>query len=112
MKRYGQPKVIVTDKLRSYSAAMKVIGNAPKQETGRWLYNGAENSHLPFQRRERAMLRYRQMRCLQKFASVHSSVHNHLNQERHLYNRDNFKLNRSAALAEWRQLCSAWVQAL
>ncbi len=85
MKRYGQPKVIVTDKLRSYSAAMKVIGNAPKQETGRWLYNGAENSHLPFQRRERAMLRYRQMRCLQKFASVHSSVHNHFNQEWHLY---------------------------
>ncbi len=112
MKRYGQPKVNVTDKLRSYSAAMKVIGNAPKQETGRWLYNGAENSHLPFRRREHAMLRYRQMRCLQKFASVHSSVHNHLNQERHLYNRDNFKLNRSAALAEWRQLCSAWVQAL
>ncbi|MEP1353378.1 MAG: IS6 family transposase, partial [Tateyamaria sp.] len=58
-------------------------------------------------RRERAMLRFRQMRCLQKFAAVHSSVHNHFNQERHLYSRDNFKLNRSAALAEWRQLCSA-----
>ena len=48
MKRYGQPNVIVTDKLRSYGAAMKVIGNAQKQETGRWLNNRGENSHQPF----------------------------------------------------------------
>ena len=107
MRRYGQPKIVVTDKLQSYGAAMKVIGNAGRQETGRWLNNRAENSHLPFRRRERAMLRFRQMRCLQKFAAVHSSAHNHFNQERHLYSRDNFKLNRSAALTEWRQLCSA-----
>ena len=39
--------------------------------------------------------------------AVHSSVHNHFNQERHLYSRSNFKLNRTAALAEWRQLLSA-----
>ena len=50
------------------------------------------------------MLRFRRMRSLQKFASVHSSVHNHFNQERALYSRDNFKLNRAVALAEWRQL--------
>ncbi|WP_282021412.1 IS6 family transposase [Ruegeria faecimaris] len=107
MKRYGQPESIVTDKLRSYGAAMRVVGNGSRQETGRWLNNRAENSHLPFRRRERAMLRFRQMRCLQKFAAVHSSVHNHFNQERALYSRDNFKLNRAAALSEWRQLCSA-----
>jgi putative transposase len=52
------------------------------------------------------MLRFRQMRSLQKFASVHASVHNHFNQERHLYSRANFKLNRTAALSEWRQLFS------
>ena len=106
MKRYGRPEVIVTDKLCSYGAAMKVIGNAPKQETERWVNNRAENSHLPFRRRERAIQRFRQMRCLQKFAAVHSSVRNHFNQERHLYSCENFKLTRSAALAEWRQLCS------
>jgi putative transposase len=44
----------VTDKLRSYGAAMKVIGNAKRQETGRWLNNQAENSHLPF-RRQRSL---------------------------------------------------------
>ncbi|CUH42727.1 hypothetical protein RUM4293_01616 [Ruegeria atlantica] len=107
MKRYGQPESIVTDKLRSYGAAMRVVGNGSRQETGRWLNNRAENSHLPFRRRERAMLRFRQMRCLQKFAAVHSSVRNHFNQERALYSRDNFKLNRTAALAEWRELGAA-----
>jgi putative transposase len=107
MKRHGRAEVLVTDKLRSYGAAMKVIGNADRQETGRWLNNRAENSHLPFRRRERAMLRFRQMRSLQKFVAIHGSVHNHFNQERHLYSRDNFKLNRAAALAEWRQLGAA-----
>ena len=107
MKRHGRPEVLVTDKLRSYGASMKVIGNADRQETGRWLNNRAENSHLPFRRRERAMLRFRKMRSLQKFASVHSSVYNHFNQERHLYTRRNFKLNRAAALSEWRGLCAA-----
>ena len=107
MKRYGSPKVIVTDRLRSYGAAMKVIGNADRQVVGRWKNNRAENSHLPFRRRERAMLRFRRMRSLQKFVAVHSSIYNHFNQKRHLYSRQNFKLNRCAALSEWRLLCSA-----
>lgn len=107
MKRFGPPHVIVTDLLRSYGAAMKVIGNAHRQETDRWLNNRAENSHQPFRRRERAMLRFRRTRTLQKFVAIHSSVHNHFNQERHLCSRANFRLNRAAALAEWRQLCSA-----
>jgi len=47
------------------------------------------------------------MGSLQKFAAIHSSVHNHFNQERHLYSRENFKLNRAAALAEWRELSAA-----
>jgi putative transposase len=47
------------------------------------------------------------MRSLQKFAAAHSSVHNHFNQDRHLYSRTNFKLNRAAALAEWRDLGAA-----
>tara|TARA_R110002072_G_scaffold11596_8_gene52116 strand:- start:1825 stop:2532 length:708 start_codon:yes stop_codon:yes gene_type:complete len=107
MKRHGRAHVFVTDKLRSYGAAMKVIGNVDKQETGRWQNNRAENSHQPFRRRERAMLRFRRMRTLQKFVAVHASVHNHFNQERHLYSRSIFKLNRAAALAEWRGLCAA-----
>mgnify|MGYP000843877719 FL=1 len=107
MRKHGSPDVIVTDGLASYGAALKEIGAADRQETGRWLNNRAENSHLPFRRRERAMLRFRRMRSLQKFASVHASVYNHFNQERSLSTRPNFKLNRAAALAEWRGLCAA-----
>ncbi len=106
MKRHGRPMAIVTDRLRSYRAAMKTIGIAARQECGRWLNNRAENSHQPFRRREGAMARFRDIKTLQKFASVHASVHNHFNQERHLTRREIFKKNRSAALTEWRQLAA------
>jgi len=104
LKRHGSPKSITTDGLRSYKAAMKEIGNTEKQEIGRWANNRCENSHQPFRRRERAMLRFRQMKSLQKFTAVHASVHNHFNQDRHLTDRETYKANRSAALAEWRSL--------
>ena len=106
MRKHGQPVVIVTDKLRSYSAALKELGSGDRQETGRWLNNRAENSHLPFRRRERAMLRFRRIRSLQKFAAVHASVSNHFNLERSLSSRNLFKQNRAAALTEWRGLCA------
>lgn len=106
MRRYGKPQVIVTDGLRSYGAALNELGNADHQEVGRWLNNRTENSHQPFRRRERVMLRFRRMKTLQKFSSVHASVHNHFNQERHLTSRETYKQNRSAALAEWRSLAA------
>ena len=101
MKRNGQPRAIVIDRLRLYRAAMKIIGNGPTREVRRWLNNCAENCHLPFRRREYAMLRFRQIRSLQKFTSIHSSIYNHFNQERHLTSRDNFKFQRDTAVAEW-----------
>jgi len=106
MKRYGRPRSIVTDRLRSYRAAMNVIGNAGAQDCGRWLNNRAENSHQPFRRREGAMTKFRDIKTLQTFASAHASIHNHFNHERHLTPRETFKQNRSAALAEWRQLAA------
>jgi putative transposase len=57
MKKYGQPRSVVTDGLCSYPAAMKEIGNADRHEVGPRLNNRAENSHQPFRRRERAMQR-------------------------------------------------------
>lgn len=87
LKRHGHAEQIVTDGLRSYPAAMRELGNLDRREMGRWLNNRAENSHLPFRRRERAMLRFRQMKSLPKFASVHANVHNHFNLERHLIDR-------------------------
>jgi putative transposase len=83
---------------------MDALGDAEKQEVGRYANNRVENSHLAFRRRERAMLRFRRMKTLQKFASVHANVHNHFNLERHLIDRQSYRERRSAALAEWQIL--------
>ena len=106
LKRHGSPAAVTTDGLRSYGAAMDELGNRAKQEVGRHANNRVENSHLPFRRRERAMLRFRGMKTLQKFASVHANVHNHFASERHLVSRQTYKERRSAALAEWQTLVS------
>jgi len=82
MKRYGQPRVIVTDRLWSYRAAMNVIGNADDQGCGRWPNNRVENSHQPFRRRERAMAKFRSVKSLLKFVSAHASIHHRFNQVR------------------------------
>ena len=87
--------------------ALCEMGGSGLHQAGRWLNNRAENSHRPFRRREYAMLRFRRMQSLQKFATVHSSVYNHFNLRRPLCSRDTFKLNRAAALAQWRQLGAA-----
>jgi putative transposase len=91
MKRHGRPETIVTDRLRSYGAALKDLDRGDDREMGRWLNNRAEDSHLLSRRQNRAMFRFRRMRTLQKFASVHASAHNHFPTERHLQNRDTYK---------------------
>ena len=82
---------------------MKEIGNADRREAGRRLNNRAGFAS-PFRRQERSMQRFRSMKTLQKFSSVHAQVHNHFDQERHLVTRQAYKQRRSAALAEWSAL--------
>lgn len=83
MKRYGRPDTVLIDQIRSYWAAMNELENGADRECGRWLNNRAGNSHQPFRRREVAMARSRDIKTLQKFASVHASIHNHFNLDRH-----------------------------
>ena len=106
MKKYGQPRSVVTDGLCSYSTAMNEIGVADRHEVGGRLNNRAENSHQPYRRRERAMQRFRSMKTLQKFRSVDAQVHNHFNQERHLVTRQVYKQRRTTASAEWNGLAA------
>jgi putative transposase len=103
LKHYRCPKTVVTDKLRSYRAAMKVLGNEHCQENDRWLNNRAENSHQPFRRRKRGMAKFRATKSLQKFVSIHASIQNHFNKERHLNSAHTLKTIRATALREWRQ---------
>jgi putative transposase len=106
LSRHGSPEAITTDGLRSYKAAMTELGNTHKQEIGRWANNRIEGSHTPLRRRERAMLRFRRMKSLQKFTSVHASLHNHFQLERHLVDRQTYKQRRSAAWAEWQTIAA------
>ncbi len=106
LKQHGQAEKIVTDGLKSYPSAMREFGYENRREMGRWKNNRVENSHLPFPRKERVMQRFRRMKSLQKFASVHANIHNHFNSERHLIDRQTYKTRRSAALAEWQILAA------
>jgi transposase-like protein len=107
LRKHGfAPSRIVTEMLRSYSSAFRATGLAAEHDRSLRADNRAENSHQPLRRREDAMARFRDIKTLQKFAAVHASIHNHFNQDRHLIRRNIFKQNRSAAMAEWRQLAA------
>lgn len=84
MRQYGEPETIVTDKLKLSGAALRELGVTRHETDGCWTNNRAENTHQPFRRRERTMHRFRRMRSLQESTSIHSPVHNHFIQERHL----------------------------
>ena len=95
----------MTDRLKSYGAAMQRLRISRRHVCrGRRINNRAENSHQPFRRRERTMLRFCCIRTLQKFTAIHGAVHNHFNLQRHLTNRRTYKINRMAALASWQLL--------
>jgi putative transposase len=108
MKKYGSPCSVVTDGCGAYSAAMMEIGSADRHEVGRRLNNRAEISHQPCRRRERAMQRFRSLKTLQKFSSVHSQVHNQFNQERHLVTRQDYKTISRDALLHWLSGGRSW----
>jgi len=106
IKRNGSPSRIVTDKLGSYRAALRELGYTGMHDTARWNNNRAENSHQPFRRRERSMQRFRSISSLQKFVAVHSQIHNHLNHERHLIRRRDYKVARTQSIVEWQESCA------
>ena len=107
IRKHGKPKSIVTDKLRSYGAALKDLGCSNLQDTTQYLNNLCESSHLPFRRKERSMQKFKKSITLQLFTSIQSQIYNHFNHQRHLQNRENYKLRRNESLREWRDLCVA-----
>ena len=81
------PTVIVTDKLRSYGAALREIGFSGSHEQGLRANNRAENSHQPIRRREQKMQGFKSAKSAQRFVSVHAAVYNTFNVQRHLISR-------------------------
>jgi transposase-like protein len=103
LKKQGfAPEAIVSDKLRSYGAAIRELGLSARHEQGQRQNNRAENAHQPTRRRERKMQRFKSSGSAQRFLSAHAAVHNTFNVERHLISRKTLKAFRTAAMDQWR----------
>jgi putative transposase len=98
------PRVIVTDKLRSYAAAKRKILPGVEHRQSRYLNNRAEVSHPPTRRRERQMQRFKSGRQAQRFLSNHSRIHNHFQLRRHLVSASEYGTARDAAFHTWRDV--------
>lgn len=106
LKRHGSPSTIVTDKLRSYPAALRELGYSGDHCTDKWANNRAGNSHQPLRRRERSMQRFRSLATLKKFIGIHSQIHNYFNHERHLIRRSDYKVARGRSFEIWQECCA------
>lgn len=108
LKRQGYvPNAIVTDRLRSYAAALRDLGLANRHVTGRRSNNRAEVSHQPTRRRERQQVRFKTPGSAQRFLSSHAAIANHFNVQRHLISRRTLKTRRATAVADWHEIVSA-----
>jgi transposase-like protein len=108
LKKYGfVPDRMITDDLRSYSAAARDLGIESRHERGQWRNNRAENSHQPTRRRERKMQRFKSPGSAQKFLSAHAAVYNTFNVQRHLTTRRTHRALRAAAMSTWREAATA-----
>lgn len=100
--RYA-PRVIVTDKLKSYAAAQKELTLGGEHRQSRYLNNSCEVSHQPTRRRERPMKKFKSARHAQRFLSTHSPIHNHFQRRRHLISAAGYRAARARAFTMWRE---------
>jgi transposase-like protein len=123
LKKQGfAPKLLVTDKLRSYAAAFRRLRLTCRHEQGLRKNNRAENSHQAVRRRERKLQRFKSARSAQRFLSMHGAVHNTFNFQRHLISRSTLRIFRAEATAQWsssgrrtsasRQAVASWMARL
>ena len=103
LKKQGfAPKLLVTDKLRSYASAFRRLRLTSQHEQGLRKNNRAENSHQPVRRREHKMQRFKSARSAQRLLSMHAAVHNNFNLQRHLVSRSTLRIFRAEAATQWR----------
>jgi putative transposase len=102
-----QPRVIITDKLRSYGAAKRVVMPGVAHRQHRYLNNRAENSHQPTRERERRMRRFKSDRHAQRFVEVHGIVASHFRPRRHLLSAPDYRQLRNKRFRIWNEVTGA-----
>ena len=108
LKKQGfAPRLLVTEKLRSYASGFRRLRLTCPHEQALRLNNRAENSHQPVRRRERKMQRFKSARSAQRFLSMHAAVHNTFNLQRHLVSRSALRVFRAEAASAWRNAAAA-----
>jgi transposase-like protein len=108
LKKHGfAPKLLVTDKLRSYAAAFRRLRLTCRHEQGLRKNNHAENSLQAVRRRERKQQRFKSARSAQRFLNMHAAVHNTFNLQRHLISRSTLRIFRAEATAQWQGAVAA-----
>jgi putative transposase len=98
-KHRGEPRKIVTDKLRSYNVAHKGLIPNTMHDTSQYANNKAELSHEPLRVRERGVRKFKSMEQAQRFLGAHAAVHNLFNLGRHLISAENYRYFRMRAFA-------------
>jgi putative transposase len=97
------PRVLITDKLKSYAAAKREVMPGVEHRQSRYLNNRCENSHRPTRQRERRMQRFQSAGHAQRFLSAYGPICHHFRPRRHL-------LSASAYRQEMRQRCASWAE--
>ena len=97
----GEPRKIVTDKLRSYGVAHRELIPETIHSTKRYENNRVEQSHEATRVRERGMRRFKSMGQAQRFVTAHAAVSNLFNLGRHLVRAQHYRNLRKSAFSEW-----------
>ena len=103
-KQCRVPRVLVTDKLRSYQAAHRAVMPSVEHRQSRYLNNRAENSHQPTRQRERAMKRFTSIQHAQRFLSAFSGISPHFRPRRHLLSTAEYRLVMADRFAVWNEI--------
>ena len=97
----GEPREIVTDKLRSYGVAQRALLPETLHNTAQYANNRAELSHQPTRVRERVMRRFKSAAQAQRFLTIHAAVYNLFNLGRHLVSAGHYRKLRTDAFGQW-----------
>ena len=104
--RCGNPRVIVTDKLRSYGAALRTLSLDVDHRAHKGLNNRIEGSHRPTRKREKIQGRFKSARQAQRFLMVHEETANLFRPRRHLMTASTYRQTRAAAFSNWNECAS------